>query len=140
MKKLSAALLILLGLANAAFAQTKFTMPPPSGVFLGGYQVVTTCGAASGLVAGNLAFGAMDTTGAICTAAGGGGGGAVTQGTVLWVVSGQGTAGTAATGVVTVQGIAAMTPFLVSQATAASLNATVVCTGTFATQATLAAW
>ncbi len=43
---------------------------------------------------------------------GGGGGGAVTQGTVPWVVSGQGTAGSAATGVVTVQGIASMTPLL----------------------------
>ncbi len=76
MKKLSAGFLLLLGLASPALAQTKFTMPPPSGVF---YQVVTTCGAASGLAAGNLAFGAMDTTGAICTAAsGGGGGGAAT--------------------------------------------------------------
>src|SRR6266403_6179614 len=79
MKKLSAALLLYLGLASAALAQTKFTLPPPAGIFLGGYQVVTTCGAASGLAAGNLAFGAMDTTGAICTnATGGGGGGAVT--------------------------------------------------------------
>jgi len=55
----------------------------------------------------------------ITTASGGGGGGVVTQGTVPWVVSGQGTAGTAATGVVTVQGIAAMTPFL----TTTTLNA-----------------
>lgn len=44
----------------------------------------------------------------------GGGGGSVTQGTVPWVVSGQGTAGTAATGVVTVQGIASMTKLLVT--------------------------
>ncbi len=79
MKKLSAALLLYLGLASAALAQTKFTLPPPAGIFLGGYQVVTTCGAASGLAAGNLAFGAMDTTGAICTnVTGGGGGGAAT--------------------------------------------------------------
>src|SRR5258706_8990728 len=83
MKKLSAALLILLGLANAALAQTKFTMPPPAGVFLGGYQVVTPCGTASGLVAGTLDFGDMDTTGAVCTNAAGGGG-AVTQGTIPW--------------------------------------------------------
>src|SRR6266404_7798258 len=83
MKKLSAALLLYLGLASAALAQTQFTMPPPAGVFLGGYQVVTTCGTASGLAAGNLAFGAMDTTGAVCTNAASGGG-AVTQGTIPW--------------------------------------------------------
>lgn len=52
-----------------------------------------------------------------------------------WLVTGSGTAGTAASGVVTVQGIASMTPVQVSQATAASLNATVVGTGTFAVQA-----
>lgn len=45
-----------------------------------------------------------------------------------------GTAGTASADVITVQGIASMTPMQVSQATAASLNATVVGTGTFATQ------
>jgi hypothetical protein len=45
-------------------------------------------------------------------AAGSGGGGSVTQGTSPWVVSGQGSAGTAAAGVVTVQGIASMVPFL----------------------------
>src|SRR6266404_3448761 len=85
MKKLWLALglLLCLGLAPAQ-AQTKFTMPPPAGVFLGGYQVVTTCGTASGLISGNLAFGAMDTTGAICTNATGGGGGSVTQGTIPW--------------------------------------------------------
>lgn len=61
--------------------------------------------------------------------------GAVTQGTSPWVVAGGGTAGSAATGVVTVQGIASMTPVQVSQATASNLNATVVGTGTFAVQA-----
>lgn len=50
-------------------------------------------------------------------------------------VVGTGTAGTAAGGVLTVQGVASMTPVQVSQATAASLNATVVGTGTFAVQA-----
>jgi len=49
-----------------------------------------------------------------------------TQGTSPWIVAGGGTAGTAATGVVTVQGIASMTPVQVSQATASNLNATVV--------------
>ncbi len=45
-------------------------------------------------------------------------------------VVGAGSAGTANAGVVTVQGIASMTPVQVSQATAASLNAAVVGTGT----------
>lgn len=51
------------------------------------------------------------------------------------VIKGAGTAGTADAGVVTIQGIASMTPVQVSQATASSLNATVVGTGTFAVQA-----
>ncbi len=55
---------------------------------------------------------------------GGGGGGSVTQGTVPWVVSGQGTAGTAATGVVTVQGIAS--------GTAVPISGTVAVSGTVA--------
>lgn len=46
-----------------------------------------------------------------------------------------GTAGTASANVLSIQGIASMTPVQVSQATAASLNATVVGTGTFAVQA-----
>lgn len=75
MRKALAGLLLCLGLASPALAQTKFTMPPPAGVTLGGLQVVTTCGTASGLVAGNTAFAAMDTTGVLCTSAGGGGGG-----------------------------------------------------------------
>jgi trimeric autotransporter adhesin len=43
---------------------------------------------------------------------------AVTQSTSPWIVAGGGTAGTAATGVVTVQGIASMTPLFMSSATA----------------------
>lgn len=58
---------------------------------------------------------------------------AVTQSTSPWVVAGSGTAGTANAGVVTVQGIASMTPVQVSQATAASLNATVIGAGTAGT-------
>jgi hypothetical protein len=50
-------------------------------------------------------------------------------------IVGEGTAGTATGGVVTVQGVASMTPVQVSQATASNLNATVVGTGTFAVQA-----
>lgn len=52
----------------------------------------------------------------ISNPAGGSGAGtgtSVTQGTVPWVVSGQGTAGTPATGVVTVQGITSGTPIVV---------------------------
>jgi hypothetical protein len=48
--------------------------------------------------------------------------------------SAPGTAGSASANVLTVQGVTSMTPVQVSQATAASLNATVVGTGTFATQ------
>lgn len=53
----------------------------------------------------------------------------VTQGTASNLkaqVTGAGSAGTADSGVITVQGIASMTPVQVSQATAANLNATVV--------------
>ncbi len=45
-----------------------------------------------------------------------------TQGTSPWIVAGGGTAGSAATGVATVQGIASMTPFLVNPGTAANWN------------------
>ena len=62
-----------------------------------------------------------------------------TQGTSPWIVAGGGTAGTAATSVATVQGIASMTPVQVSQATAANLNATIVGTGTLATQSAITA-
>lgn len=168
MRKLSAALIILLGLANAALAQT-VTNPLPNAGLYGAYNSSSpTCVAGKGCWLQTDINGVLKTTGS-----GGGGSSAVTQATVPWVVSGQGTAGTAATGVLTVQGIAAMTPFLTTttlnaettkvigtvnqgtspwvvsnggtfavqaaQATAASLNATVVGTGTFATQATLAA-
>ncbi len=84
MKRFLVALLLW---PSLALAQTTFTMPPPAGVILGGYQVVTSCGSVS-LTANQLAFGAMDTTGTICSAAGGGSGGlsvtdqaAFTQGT-----------------------------------------------------------
>jgi len=50
-------------------------------------------------------------------------------------VAGTGTAGTPAGGILTIQGVASMTPIQVSQATAGNLNATVVGTGTFLVQA-----
>jgi hypothetical protein len=52
--------------------------------------------------------------------------GTVNQGTSPWIVAGGGTAGSAATGVATIQGIASMTPVQVSQATASNLNAQMV--------------
>lgn len=58
------------------------------------------------------------------------------SGTELFV-GGRGTAGSAAGGVLSVQGVASMTPVQVSQATASNLNATVVGTGTFAVQGTV---
>lgn len=58
------------------------------------------------------------------SAGGGGAAGSVTQGTTPWIVAGEGTAGTAATGVVTVQGIASGTAQPVSYATTGSGNAT----------------
>ena len=68
-----------------------------------------------------------------------GAGAATIGGTVS--VQGTGTAGSAAGGILTVQGAASMTPLLatVSQGTAANLNATVVGTGTFATQSAITA-
>lgn len=84
-------------------------------------QAVATCGSQS-LTAGVFYPVTQDLTGTLCTGSGGGGSTSVTQGTVPWVVSGQGTAGTAATGVVTVQGIASMTPLLVTPATNSAVN------------------
>ncbi len=72
---LTAIVFAVLGYVNEAWSQTTFTMPPPAGVQVMGMQVVSTCASASGLVAGNVAFAAMDTTGTICTGTGGGGGG-----------------------------------------------------------------
>ncbi len=72
MKKLLLIALAFLS-ASSALAQTKFTMPPPGGVTVVGVQVVTTCGAASGLANGNVAYLAMNTSGYLCTNVAGGG-------------------------------------------------------------------
>lgn len=61
---------------------------------------------------------------------------AVGQDTTTIAGSAPGTAGSASTNVVTVQGVSSMTPVQVSQATAANLNATVVGNGTFSVQCT----
>jgi hypothetical protein len=76
--------------------------------------VVATCGTLPlAYSEGATRLDTVDVNGNKCTSSSGGGG-SVTQGTVPWVVSGQGTAGTAATGVLTVQGIASMTKLLVT--------------------------
>ena len=62
----------------------------------------------------------------------------VTQSTSPWVVAGGGTAGTAATGVLTVQGIAAMTPLLVT-ATFSAPQHVIVDSGTLTTVSTVTA-
>lgn len=62
----------------------------------------------------------------------------VTQSTSPWVVAGGGTAGAAATGVVTVQGIAAMTPLLVT-ATFSAPQHVIVDSGTLTTVSTVTA-
>jgi hypothetical protein len=59
---------------------------------------------------------------------GGGGGGSVTQGSVPWLVAGQGSAGMPATGVVTVQGITGGTPLNVTGSISAA-NPSVGLTG-----------
>ncbi len=80
MLKLGTVFALLLGLLSPALAQTTFTMPPPAGVTVIGIQVVASCGGGS-LTANQIAYVAMDTTGALCTNASGGGGGlSVTDG------------------------------------------------------------
>ena len=65
MKRLSTILAIWLSLLGSASAQNVFTMPPPAGIMVGGFQVVATCGAAS-LTANQLAVGVMDVSGKFC--------------------------------------------------------------------------
>jgi hypothetical protein len=62
----------------------------------------------------------------------------VAQDTTTIAGSAPGTAGSASANVLTIQGVASMTPVQVAQATASSLNATVVGTGTFPVQASQA--
>ena len=65
MKRLSTILAIWLSLLGSASAQNVFTMPPPAGIMVGGFQVVASCGAAS-LTANQLAVGVMDVSGKFC--------------------------------------------------------------------------
>ncbi len=78
--------------------------------FTVGVNTQLTCITSTSTTTVNMAGGSGLPTG---TGGGGGSsGGSVTQGTSPWIVAGGGTAGSAATGVVTVQGIASMTPLL----------------------------
>lgn len=131
MKRLAIAALAVLALGAVIAGAQVVTNPaiPPN----------TVCSYLSSpptLTNGQASWLRCDNSGALITSSGGGGSTSVTQGTTPWVVGGNGTAGTAASGVLSVQGIASMTPVQVSQGTAANLNATVVGTGTFAVQAT----
>jgi hypothetical protein len=75
------------------------------------------------LVSGQASWLQCDANGNLLTTTGGGGGStSVTQSTVPWVVSGQGTAGSAAIGVITVQGITSMTPLATTTAPSASAS------------------
>lgn len=98
-----------------------------------------TAASLNATVVGTGTFAVQATQSGTWTVTGAGGVFPVTQTTSPWIVAGQGTAGTAASAVMTVQGIASMTPVQVSQATASSLNATVVGTGTFVTQSAITA-
>lgn len=113
-----------------ASATTSDQLIPPTSWFAFTVGVATqlTCITGSSTTTVNMVGGSGLPTGS--GGGGGGSGGSVTQGTSPWIVAGGGTAGSAATGVATIQGIASMTPVQVSQATAANLNAAVVGTGT----------
>lgn len=101
--------------ALGAAATTASQYLSPNGgwfAFTVGASTQLTCVTSTSTTTVNMTGGAGLPTG---TGGGGGsGGGSVTQGTSPWIVAGGGTAGTAATGVVTVQGIASMTPLLTS--------------------------
>jgi hypothetical protein len=102
----------------------------------------TNTGTIAGAVTASVLQGNVKQINGITTLAGAGAVGtgslrvAVGQDTATIAGSAPGTAGSASANVITVQGVTSMTPVQVSQATAANLNATVVGTGTFATQLT----
>jgi hypothetical protein len=127
MKKylIAASLLLLATAARAApLSQPCYADPANPGACIGDTVAtplpVTITGGAGGTVTANQ--GAPNVGGA----------------TNAWPVQGAGTAGTPAGGVVSVQGVTSGTtiPVTAAQATAASLNATVVGTGTFTVQTT----
>lgn len=106
---------------QASLAGAQYVQPVFSSTAGGGTQVDATHGLPVAILAGAAVIGHVITDTTSTTAA--------TQATASALnatVVGAGTAGTANAGVVTVQGIASMTPVQVSQATAGNLNATVV--------------
>ncbi len=109
-----------------ASATTSDQLIPPNSwfAFTVGAATQLTCITGTSTTTVNMVGGAGLPTGA-GGGGGGGSGGSVTQGTSPWIVAGGGTAGSAATGVATIQGIASMTPVQVSQATASNLNANI---------------
>lgn len=102
--------------AIGASATTSSQYIPSGGSFpfivIGATQLTCITSTSTTTVNMTAGYGNAGSGGGGSSGGGGGGGGSVTQGTVPWVVSGQGTAGSAATGIVTVQGIASMTPLL----------------------------
>lgn len=78
-----ALLFALLGLAPAQ-AQINFQMPPPAGVTVGGFQVVTSCGTGS-LLTTQPAYGTIDTTGKFCINNSGGSSGLSVVDQTIWV-------------------------------------------------------
>jgi hypothetical protein len=79
MIRLGLALILGLLASGGALAQN-FTMPPPAGVVVGGFVVVSSCGGQS-LSAGQAAFGTIDTTGKVCIGSSSGGSTTANQGT-----------------------------------------------------------
>lgn len=137
---------------GAAATTASIAIPPQSWFgFTVGAATQLTCITSTSTTTVNMIGGEGLPTGAGGGGSAGGGGGGTSSefgqafpanGTAIGVSDGtnmialrSGTAGTAAPTVLTVQGVASMTPVQVSQATAGNLNATVVGTGTFAVQA-----
>ncbi len=112
------ALALTLALAPSLALAQATSWPPPAGAiaFLCVFNTVLPT-----MTNGQVGFAQCDSSGRVITVSSGGGS-SVTQGTVPWVVSGQGTAGSAAAGVVTIQGIASMTPVAISGTITANIT------------------
>ena len=108
----------IIGLSSAGGGTYVPVKVAPSGAVQVGGEVTVTGAAASGAaVSGNPVLVAGSNAGTTRTVS--------VDASGQQVVVGPGTAGSASGGVLTVQGVASMTPVQVSQATAANLNATV---------------
>lgn len=109
MKKLL--LVAMLLMASVAYGQTP-VLPA---------VVVADCAAITALPANARSFVFINTAGTLCTNSSGGST-SVTQGTSPWIVAGGGVAGTAASGVVSVQGIASGTVLPISSTSAQTIT------------------